>query len=88
MEKYFLRFDAGDRVPTVTDIGILCYIYQRGTIQNALRTLQEEKAVRIESRGHFRSFMTLKNDSILLEFAGVSSLLGAMPLPYLKNMKA
>lgn len=54
-----LRFDAGDRVPTVTELESMLHI-SRGTIQNALRTLQEEKAVRIESRGHLGSFMTLK----------------------------
>ena len=84
ISKILLRFDAGDRVPTVTELESMLHI-SRGTIQNALRTLQEEKAVRIESRGHLGSFMTLKNDSILLEFAGVSSLLGAMPLPYSKK---
>lgn len=81
LAKGLLRFQVGDRTPTVTELSETLHI-SRGTVQSALKTLQTNNAIHIVSRGHMGSFVTMKNEKILLGLAGIHLLVGAMPLPY------
>lgn len=81
ISRVFLSYELGQKLPTVTELSTSLDI-PRGTVQNALKTLQANDAVRFESRGHLGSYLTKKNTGILLQFAGITSLVGAMPLPY------
>ena len=54
----------------------------RGTVQGALRLLEEMGAIRLESRGHLGTFLSRKDDQALWEIAGMSHVVGVMPLPY------
>lgn len=81
LAKEFLKYCVGDKLPTVSDLSDK-FSLARGTVQNALKCLQQSEAIRIESKGHIGSYLVKKNTAILLEFAGISSIVGVMPLPY------
>ena len=81
LSRELLKYAIGDRIPTITEFSKKINL-ARGTIQNAQRNLIESKAIVIESKGHMGSYLVKKNSAILLEFAGVNYLVGAMPLPY------
>lgn len=81
LAKEFLKYSVGDKIPTVSQISE-DFELARGTVQNALKTLQVNDAIRIESKGHLGSYLIKKNMKVLLEFAGITSIVGVMPLPY------
>lgn len=84
LAKEFLKCNVGEKVPTVSQ---LCEKYQlaRGTVQNALKSLQQYDAIRLDAKGHKGSYLVKKNIPILLKFAGINSIVGVMPLPYSKR---
>ncbi|MBO7675898.1 MAG: hypothetical protein J6S49_00050 [Erysipelotrichaceae bacterium] len=84
LSRELLSYEVGDRIPTITEFSDQINL-ARGTIQNALKNLINAGAISIGSRGHMGSFLVEKNSSILLEFAGITYLIGAMPLPYSKR---
>lgn len=81
LAQEFIQLPEGARIPTVSEfnenIGLA-----RGTIQNALKMLTEKGVVELNSRGVMGTFLTKKNMRKLLDFAGIDSIVGAMPLPY------
>ena len=81
LAKALLKYKVGDRTPTVTELSEKLNI-SRGTAQSAIKTLQNNNAIHIVSKGHLGSYVIEKNDKILLELAGINLLVGAMPLPY------
>lgn len=80
----FIKAKLNEKIRTVSelseDFGV-----GRGTVQSALRALTNSKAITLYSRGHLGTFLIEKDISKLLEFSGISILLGAMPLPYSKR---
>lgn len=80
----FIQLDVDDRIPTVSFLSEK-YETARGTIQSALKLLQDFKAITLESRGHLGTFITYIDYLKLLEVAGIKSLVGVMPLPYSKR---
>lgn len=84
LSKEFIKYCVGDRIPTVTELSTNLNL-SRGTAQNALKTLQDNHVIQIRSKGHLGSFLIDKDMKLLLEFAGISSIVGAMPLPYSKR---
>lgn len=84
LAQMFLGLSEGDKIPTVTELNEIINL-ARGTIQNSIKMLQTQGAIRLESRGHLGTFLKQKNMRILLEFAGMSSIVGVMPLPYSKR---
>ena len=81
VSKELLKYSVGERIPTVSEF-VDSLSLARGTVQNAIKTLVDHEAVRIESKGHLGSYLVKKNMRVLLKFAGVRMLLGTMPLPY------
>ena len=81
VSKELLKYSVGERIPTVSEF-VDSLSLARGTVQNAIKTLVDHEAVRIESKGHLGSYLMKKNMRVLLKFAGVRMLLGTMPLPY------
>ncbi|MDY0406732.1 GntR family transcriptional regulator YhfZ [Virgibacillus sp. 179-BFC.A HS] len=73
--------DEGDRIPRVDDF-VQSLSLGRGTVQGALKVLEDLRSIRLESRGHLGTFLIDKNVHLLKEIAGVGSFMGAMPLPY------
>ena len=84
LAREFIKYHVGDKIPTVSELSET-FDLARGTVQNAIKLLQQSDAIRIESKGHIGSYLVKKNMTILLEFAGISSIVGVMPLPYSKR---
>lgn len=84
LAKEFLKHPVGSNIPTITE---LCdkLSLARGTVQNSLKFLQVNGAIELDSRGHLGTYLTGKHTHILLEFSGITSLVGVMPLPYSKR---
>ncbi|MBQ7888214.1 MAG: transporter substrate-binding domain-containing protein [Erysipelotrichaceae bacterium] len=84
LARELLKYNVGDKIPTVSELSET-FDLARGTVQSAIKCLQQSDAVRIESKGHVGSYLVKKNTTVLLEFAGISSIVGVMPLPYSKR---
>jgi len=80
----FTANEIGDRINTVASLAEK-YETGRGTIQTALKILQDYGAIVLEARGHLGTFITNIDHSKLLNIAGVKSIVGVMPLPYSKR---
>ncbi|SDI75111.1 GntR family transcriptional regulator YhfZ [Natribacillus halophilus] len=76
-----VNLDVGQRIPRVTDF-VHEFSMGRGTVQGALKLLEEMKAVHLEARGHLGTFIAQMDTQKLLEIAGIGPLIGVMPLPY------
>ena len=81
LAREFLKCCEGERIPTITEFSKKMNL-ARGTVQNALKNLIASGAIEISSKGHLGSYLEKKDAAILMEFAGISSLVGTMPLPY------
>lgn len=79
--KELLELEIGSKIPRVSDYSVKLSI-GRGTVQIALGLLEELKAIRLEARGHLGTYLIDKDDQLLQEIAGISPLIGSMPLPY------
>lgn len=84
LAKEFLPMDEGDRILTVAQISEK-YKTARGTVQAALKFLQEYGAIALEPRGHLGTFISRISYEKLLEIADIKTLVGVMPLPYSKG---
>lgn len=82
--KLFIQIQEGTKIPRVSDYSDTLSI-GRGTVQHALRLLEEMKAIQLEARGHLGTFLLWKDNEILLEISGDAPLIGSMPLPYTKK---
>ena len=83
LAKYFITVEENSRIVTVSEFESMIDT-ARGTIQNSLKVLSEANAITLVSRGHLGTFLIHKNLSLLLNFAGITFLVGVMPLPYSK----
>lgn len=79
-----LSLRPGERIPRVQDYALRCET-GNGTVQNALRSLIDAGAVQVEARGHRGTYLVQADYRLLREIAGLSSLLGLMPLPYTRR---
>lgn len=84
LAREFMKFPIGEKVPTVTELCDKLKL-SRGTVQNSLKLLTDNQAIKLASKGHMGSYLIQKNTRSLLEFANITSLVGAMPLPYSKK---
>jgi len=76
-----LALSDGDRLQSVGALAAEFGI-GRGTVQSALAILLREGALEVESRGRHGSFVTHLDTRKLLALAGVSPIVGVMPVPY------
>ncbi|MBA4493217.1 GntR family transcriptional regulator YhfZ [Paenactinomyces guangxiensis] len=79
--RRLLSLEAGERIPRIDDF-VKQLSTGRGTVQGALKLLEEMKAVCLETRGHMGTFLIQKDEAALWEVAGLGRLVGVMPLPY------
>lgn len=84
LAKEFIKYPIGSKIPTVSELSKDLEL-SRGTLQNSLKLLTDNKAIKIRSKGHMGSYLIHKNIRLLLQFADITSLLGTMPLPYSKK---
>ena len=84
LSRELLKYAIGDRIPTITEFSKKMSL-ARGTVQNALKNLIGAKAIVVKPKGHLGSYLSDKNTATLMEYAGIGSLVGTMPLPYSKR---
>lgn len=84
LSKLFLRMSEGERVPTFEELSNEFGV-ARGTIQNSMKTLQENEAIVIIPRGRKGTYLVKKDIKKLIQMADIRSFLGAMSLPYSKT---
>ena len=76
-----LSVEPDSRLPRVRDLAeqLGC---GNGTVQAALRLLEEAGAIETAARGHLGTFLISSDRSVLWRLSGLGTLLAAMPLPY------
>ncbi|MCU1807215.1 transcriptional regulator [Cytobacillus firmus] len=79
--KELIQFSEGERIPRVSDFTDKLSL-GRGTVQGALRVLEDLHAISLESRGHLGTFLKKRDINLLYEIAGIGPVMGVMPLPY------
>lgn len=82
--KKMLTISVGERIPKISDLAEEFSI-GRGTVQGALKILEKSGAISTNARGHLGTFLTAKDQKLLLQVSGFGQLVGAMPLPYSKK---
>lgn len=70
----------GDRLPTLAEYARR-YGVGNGSVDKALRVLQDHQAVRIEARGHLGSFIVASDPGALWAASGRGAIVGAVPRP-------
>lgn len=83
LAREFITMSVGERINTIAEYSSK-YETARGTVQAALKLLEENKAIQVEPRGHLGTFITSINYEVLWEFTDFSTIMGVMPLPYSK----
>ncbi|MCL6580929.1 MAG: GntR family transcriptional regulator [Firmicutes bacterium] len=71
----------GDRLSPVAEYAARLGV-GRGTVQAALRLLQDSGAVRLVPRGHMGTFVERVDRAALWSLSGLGTVTGVMPLPY------
>lgn len=84
LSKKLLVKKVGDRLDKIVDISNAMNV-GRGTVQKAIKYLEDINAIALDTRGHLGSFITDINYSTLFEISGISHIVGVMPLPYSKR---
>jgi hypothetical protein len=81
--KELLALNEGARIGTIKDYTEKFQV-ARGTVQGALKLLEKNRTIMLESRGHLGTFLTGIDYERLCEFADIGTIMGVMPLPYSK----
>ncbi|WP_226643154.1 GntR family transcriptional regulator YhfZ [Mesobacillus subterraneus] len=81
ISRELIDIEAGQRIPRVSDFTEKLSL-GRGTVQGALKLLEEMRAIRLEPRGHLGTFLLRRDLNLLYEIAGIGPTIGVMPLPY------
>lgn len=84
LAREMLTFQDGARIETVGKYAERFNI-ARGTVQSALKFLQEIGAIGLESRGHLGTYIIKIDYKKLWEVADFGVIMGVMPLPYSKR---
>ena len=85
LAREFISLGPSDRISTIGDYAKQ-YETGRGTVQAALKLLQAEGAVSLESRGHLGTFISAIDYQKLWR-GGLGTIRGVMPLPYSNAMR-
>lgn len=79
-----LKLNPGSRLPTFSEL-VERSEFSRGTLQNAMQSLEEIQAISLKKRGHQGTFLIEKKTDVLLKCLGTSYICGIMPIPYTKK---
>lgn len=77
----FLEKKPGDRADTVVELTTALNM-ARGTVQKSLKTLESSGAISLETHGHLGTLIKSIDYIKLINFTGIVSLVGVMPMPY------
>ncbi|WP_238988876.1 GntR family transcriptional regulator YhfZ [Calorimonas adulescens] len=81
LARELISLRPGQRIETVGDYADKLDL-GRGTIQSALKYLEDSGAVKLDARGHLGTYIESIEYKKLWEVAGLRSITGVMPLPY------
>jgi len=81
LARRLLTLSEGDRMDSIGKLAAE-FSTGRGTIQSALKLLVDEGALQVESLGKRGSFIKRLDQSVLLEKAELTAIIGAMPVAY------
>lgn len=84
LAKELITYDVGDRIRTIEEY-TRKFNTGRGTIQAALKFLQNEKAIILDCRGRLGTFIVDIDYKTLWAISGFGVIMGVMPLPYSKR---
>lgn len=84
LSREFLSIKKSERILTIGEYSKK-YNLGRGTIQSAIKYLEDNDAIKLDPRGHLGTFVEEINYKKLWDFAGLSIISGVMPLPYSKR---
>lgn len=84
LAREWITYNVGERIRTVADYAAN-YSTGRGTVQSAMRFLEGEKAVQLDSRGHLGTFILAIDYKRLWTLSDFGVIMGVMPLPYSKR---
>ncbi|SES05952.1 GntR family transcriptional regulator YhfZ [Salipaludibacillus aurantiacus] len=79
-----LKLEVPSRIPRVSDF-VEDLSLGRGTVQGALKLLQEMGAITLETKGYQGTYLIRRDADMLMDIAGIGPIIGAMPLPYSKK---
>lgn len=80
LARDLLVIEPGSRIPTI-DYYVKTFSMSRGTIQAAQLFLSQEKCISTQFKGPGGTILLEKNQSLLWDYTGFGSLVGAMALP-------
>lgn len=83
LARELITMKEGDRLNTIAEYSAR-YETARGTVQSALKLLEDNNAIRVEARGHLGSFLSFLDYEVLWRFTDFGMIMGVMPLPYSK----
>jgi hypothetical protein len=81
LAREFLSLKADDKIQTIGEYAEL-FDLGRGTIQTALKYLEDNGAIILDARGHLGTYIVKLDYKILWNLAGYNNISGVMPLPY------
>jgi len=83
LARYLLTMKIGERLRTIDEMSTE-FSLSTGVVQNALKTLEANQAIKLERRGRNGTLLTYLHMPSLLQQADLGNLVCAMPLPYTK----
>lgn len=78
-----IKIPVGEKIPTFTEL-MKQEGFSRGTLQNAMTSLENIGSVSLAKRGHLGTFLVEKNMELLMSCVGIRYISGTMPMPYTK----
>lgn len=84
LARELISYNIGDRIRTVGDYAEN-FSTGRGTVQSAIKLLEDEGAIGLESRGHLGTFILSIDYKKLWSISDFGVIMGVMPLPYSKR---
>lgn len=84
LSQEMFSYEVGDRIRTISEY-VELFQTSRGTVQSAMKFLQDEQCIHLESRGHLGTFLIEMDHKQLWEYSDFGVIMGAMPLPYSKR---
>ena len=84
LARELISYNVGDRIRIVGDYAE-SFNTGRGTVQSAIKLLENEGAIRLESRGHLGTFILSIDYKQLWNISDFGVIMGVMPLPYSKR---
>ncbi len=84
LAREMIGYHEGYRIKTVGEYAE-SFGMGRGTVQSALKFLQEAEAIGLESRGHLGTYIDKIDYKKLWSISDLGTVMGVMPLPYSKR---